>query len=301
MRKLVVISIVFALISVLSACSDSSEDKEITIGSKFFTEQFILSKITTFMLEENGYKVNEKENLGSTAVRQALESGEIELTWDYTGTALISYLDEEPIFDGEEAFNKLNEVDQEENGIYWTNKTEINNGFVLVMRSERAEELEISTISDLANYINSNPNELSIGVDAEFGTREDGLPGVEEAYDFEFDAGDKKEMKIGITYDAIDNEDIDVTVGYETDSQIEALNLTILEDDKNFFPPYHGAIAMKEEIYENYPEIIEIFKPLSDNLDSEKMRSLNYKVDIEGKSPDEVAKTFLVENGYIEE
>nr|WP_211655756.1 glycine betaine ABC transporter substrate-binding protein [Planococcus sp. MSAK28401] len=284
---------------ILSACSGVT-GKEVTVGGKNFTEQYILSEMTAFLLVEEGFKVNQMNNLGSSVVRSALENGQVDLMWEYTGTALITYMGEESIADPEAAFQKVKELDSE-NGIHWMNMSEVNNTYALAMTSERSEELGIESISDLADYINENPGELSMAADAEFANRSDGLPGVEETYGFEFGSGQVNQMDIGLTQRSLDNGQVDVSVAFETDATIRSYDLVVLEDDQRFFPPYRAAVSINQEVLEEYPEIEEITARLANSLNSDIMRELNYYVDVEGQSVSVVAYDWLVENGFLEE
>lgn len=299
MKRLLTLCTAIILVLVLAACG--SDSKKITVGAKGFTEQFILGKLTTIMLEENGFTVEERSNLGSTALRQALENKQVDILWDYTGTGLVTYLGQDPIQDGNESFEKLNEIDQAENGITWTNLSEVDNTYAVVMRAEQADELDIKTLSDFAAYINDNPGGLPMATNAEFLNRPDGIPGVEETYGFKFTNDSIHEMDLGLTYAALNNEEVDASVATATDSRIVEFDLVLLEDDLGFFPAYNAAIAMTTDIYEKYPEIEEIFEPLGELLDSDTMRALNYQVDIEDRNETDVAREFLIENGLIEE
>lgn len=284
---------------ILSACSGVT-GKEVTVGGKNFTEQYLLSEMTAFLLVEEGFKVNQMNNLGSSVVRSALVNGQVDMMWEYTGTALITYMGEESIADPEEAFQKVKEIDSE-NDIHWMNMSEVNNTYALVMRSDQSAELGIESISDLAAYINDNPGELSMASDAEFANRSDGLPGVEETYGFEFGTGQVNQMDIGLTQRSLNNEQVDVSVGFETDATIRSYDLVVLEDDQRFFPPYRAAVTINQEVFDEYPEIEEITARLADNLNSDIMRELNYLVDVEGQSVSVVAYDWLVENGFLEE
>ncbi|WP_341960196.1 glycine/betaine ABC transporter substrate-binding protein [Planococcus maritimus] len=289
--------LVIALI--LSACSGVA-GKEVTVGGKNFTEQYLLSEMTAFLLVEEGFKVNQMNNLGSSVVRSALINGQVDMMWEYTGTALITYMGEESISDPEKAFERVKELDSE-NNIHWMNMSEVNNTYALAMTSERSEELGITSISELADYINDNPGELTMAADAEFANRSDGLPGVEETYGFSFGSGQVKQMDLGLTQRSLDNEQVDVSVAFETDATIRSYDLVVLEDDERFFPPYRIAVTINEEVFEEYPEIEEITARLAERLDSNIMRELNYLVDIEGQSVSVVAYDWLVENGLLEE
>lgn len=284
---------------ILSACSGVA-GKEVTVGGKNFTEQYLLSEMTAFLLVEEGFKVNQMNNLGSSVVRSALVNGQVDMMWEYTGTALITYMGEESIADPEEAYEKVKEIDRE-NGIHWMNMSEVNNTYALAMTSEQAQELGIVSISDLAAYINDNPGELSMASDAEFANRSDGLPGVEETYGFEFGSAQVNQMDIGLTQRSLDNGQVDVSVAFETDATIRSYDLVVLEDDEQFFPPYRAAVSINQEVFDEYPEIEEITARLAENLNSEIMRELNYYVDVEGQSVSVVAYDWLVENGFLEE
>lgn len=290
-----------AILIILGGCSVfGAGNKQITIGAKSFTEQHLLSEMTFHLLESEGYNVRQMSNLGSNVVRTALENGQVDLYWEYTGTALVSYMNEEPIADPPEAYAEVQRIDKE-NGIDWVNLSEVNNTYTLLMRAEEAEELGISSISDLAAYINENPNTLTFGTDGEFANRPDGLPNVEETYEFEFGASQLRQMDAGLIYEALYNESLHVGVGYETDPRIDRYNLVILEDDLSVFPPYNVAISMNEDVLAANPEIEDITKVIAENLDSEIMRQLNYKVDVDGESVSLVAYNWLVENGLIKE
>lgn len=298
-KKLLMLITILSVVIMLAACGGSN-DKQVTVGAKNFTEQFVLAKMIAIMLEDNGYQVKEKSNLGSTALRQALENKQVDLTFDYTGTGLVTYMNEEPIADKDEAFEKVNELDQERNDIYWTNLSDVDNTYTIMMMEEDAQELGIKTISDLAEYINENPGELSFGTDAEFGNRPDGLPGLEEVYGFEFGNDQIYEMSYGLQYEALYNGEVTVAMGFETDSRIREYNLVNLEDTESFFPSYNGAVAMTKDTYEDKSDIVEILQPLTDSLNSDIMRELNYEVDVEEKSVEEVAQQYLEENGFLD-
>ncbi|MCH4825403.1 glycine betaine ABC transporter substrate-binding protein [Planococcus halocryophilus] len=286
---------------ILSACSGIGvTGKEVTVGGKNYTEQYLLSEMTAFLLVDEGFKVNQMNNLGSSVVRSALENGQVDMMWEYTGTALITYMGEESIADPDAAFEKVKENDIK-NDIHWMNMSGVNNTYALAMRSEQSEELGIKSISDLSDYINENPGELTMAADAEFANRTDGLPGVEETYGFEFGSGQVRQMDLGLTQRTLNNEQVDVSVAFETDATIRNYDLVVLEDDQRFFPPYRAAVAINQEVFEKYPEIEEITARLAESLNSDIMRELNYLVDIEGQSVSVVAYDWLVENDFLEE
>ncbi|VXB74127.1 Glycine/betaine ABC transporter substrate-binding protein [Bacillus sp. 349Y] len=293
--------VMMSLTLILSSCSSIGVgEKRISVGGKNFTEQYILSEMTAFLLEDEGFKVKQMNNLGSTVVRKALENNQVDLMWEYTGTALITYMGQNPIADPDKTFEKVKDLDAK-NNIHWMNMSKVNNTYALAMTKEKADELDIHSISDLGDYISAHSDVLTIASDAEFANRKDGLPGVEEKYGFDFGAQNIKQMDIGLTQRALDKGQVDVSVAFETDATIRAYGLVTLEDDKQFFPPYRAAVSVNKEVLKKYPEIEEITGRLAEKLDSEIMRELNYKVDIEGNSVSVVAYEWLVDNGMIEE
>ncbi|MGD6847839.1 glycine betaine ABC transporter substrate-binding protein [Rossellomorea aquimaris] len=292
---------ILILTLMLSACSNVGiGGKQISVGGKNFTEQYLLSEMTAFLLKEEGFKVKQMNNLGSTVVRKALENEQVDMMWEYTGTALITYMGQEPMSDPEKTFQKVKELDAKRN-IHWMNMSNVNNTYALAMNKDQAKELDIVSISDLADYVNNNPDELTMASDAEFANRPDGLPGVEELYGFKFGSGQIKQMDLGLTQRALNNRQVDVSVAFETDATIVDYDLVTLKDDKKFFPPYRAAVSINKNVYEKYPEIKDITAKLADKLNSDIMRELNYKVDIEGNSVSVVAHDWLVENELIKE
>jgi osmoprotectant transport system substrate-binding protein len=292
---------ILILTLMLSACSNVGVGgKQISVGGKNFTEQYLLSEMTAFLLKEEGFKVKQMNNLGSTVVRKALENDQVDMMWEYTGTALITYMGQEPMSDPEKTFQKVKELDAKRD-IHWMNMSNVNNTYALAMNQDQAKKLGIESISDLAEYVNNNPGELTMASDAEFANRPDGLPGVEELYGFKFGSGQIKQMDLGLTQRALNNGQVDVSVAFETDATIVDYDLVTLKDDKKFFPPYRAAVSINKNVYEKYPEIKDITAKLADKLNSDIMRELNYKVDIEGNSVSVVAHDWLVENGLMEE
>ncbi|TMW70425.1 ABC transporter substrate-binding protein [Alteribacter natronophilus] len=304
MKKTAMVLSTAALVG-LTACGgngdSAAEDSKglINVGGKNFTEQFVLAKITSIYLEENGYEVEESTNMGSEVVRDALVNDQIDLYWEYTGTALVNYLGEEPLAEEEEAYDIVKEMDLEENGIVWLDMADLNNTYTLMMREDDAEEKGIGSVSDLADYVNDNPGELNFASDAEFATRSDGLPGAEEAYGFSFGSDNVNRMDAGLTYQALRDGDVSVAMGFSTDSRIVNFDLVNLEDDQSFFPAYNAAISVRDEVLDEHPELEELLAPLAEVIDTETMTELNYEVDVEQRNETEVAREFLEENELI--
>lgn len=299
---LLVIIVLFAL--VLGWTWEALAEDPVVVGSKEFTEQLILGQLTIQVLEANDIPTVDETNLGGTIIlREAQEEGEVDLGWEYTGTALITHLGfEDPITEPEEAYRIVRDEDLERNNLVWLNYAPLNNTYTIMMRREDAEELGIETLSDLAAAINEGvqapePGQWIFATNHEYSVREDGYPGLTEHYDFFFEG--TQIMGTGITYGALRDGDVALGMGFATDGRIDGFDLVTLEDDKNYHPVYNAAPVIRADTLERYPEIEEILQPLIERLDDATMQRLNALVDIEGYEPDEAAAEFLEEEGLI--
>lgn len=300
MRSLILSLVLMILVVTLTACGGKSEET-IKVGSKEFTEQLLLGQITIIALEDAGYKVEDKTGVaGSDKVRLALENGDFDMYWEYTGTAWLSQLQHDnPITDSQEAYEKVRDEDAE-NGFSWLQYAPLNNTYTLMMRRVDSEKLGISSISDLAEYINENQGQLISAIDHEFSIRPDGYPGVQEHYGFAQSENEIKIMDLGIMYKTLKDEQVDVAMGFATDGRIAAYDLINLEDDKAFFPVYNASPVVRSELLENKPEIKEILEKIAPLLDTKTMTQLNFEVDINEREPKEVAREWLKSVGIIE-
>lgn len=288
----------------LGGCAPQ-EEGAVVVGSKEFTEQLILGQITMIALEHNGIPTRDETGLSGTAIaREALEKGDIDLYWEYTGTTLISHLGyEHPITDPVECYNVVKEDDLEKNNLVWLDYTPFDNTYTLMMREDDAEALGIETISDLAGAIKAEKADPTgkgwvFATDHEYAIRDDGYPALCELYDFEFD--DVIIMDLGITYGALRDGEIPVAMGFATDGRISTFGLVNLVDDLQFHPVYNCSPVVRGDALERYPEIADILNPIAHQLDEEAMSVLNAKVDIEDFAPQEVAEEWLKENGFID-
>lgn len=300
MKSITITLVMVLLAGTITACGGSSE-ATIKVGSKEFTEQLLLGQISILALEDAGFKVEDKTGVaGSDKVRLALENGDFDLYWEYTGTAWLSFLQhDEPITDSQEAYEKVSDEDLA-NDLIWLQYAPLNNTYTMMMRREDSEKLGIKTLSDLSEYINENPGQLATAIDHEFSIRPDGYPGVQERYGFNQGQDDIAIMDLGIMYKTLRDGQVDIAMGFATDSRIEAFDLVNLEDDKAFFPVYNGAPVIRSETLENNPEIKDVLEKIAPLLDTETMTKLNYEVDINEREPKEVAKEWLQTEGLID-
>ena len=288
------------------AIAQDDDKPTIVVGSKNFTEQLIVGEMVSLILEDAGFDVEQNLNLGGTAVvHQGLVSGEVDVYVEYTGTGLVAILNQPvptAVSGGsatpaasvpEQAYDIVAEVYPEEFNAVWLDQIGFNNTYAMVVTRETAEAYELETISDLRNHA----GDLTLGSEPEFPVREDGLPGLQDTYEFEF--GNVVTMDAGLLYSAADSGEVDVITATSTDGRIPALDMVILEDDRQFFPPYYAAPVINQDLLEEYPELEGLLNQLAGTIDDETMAQMNYQVDEEGAQPQDVARTFLEEQGII--
>lgn len=276
-------------------------EASVTVGSKEFTEQRIVGQMAVAALEAAGANVTDQTGLqGTEVVRNALESGEIDLYWEYTGTGWITILGNTEFLEGPEKYYESVRDADAENGVVWLEPSEINNTYAFFYNPS-VNDLGIQTISELAELAETNPEQATLCAATEFITRDDGLPGVQEAYDFEFSEVAELDLSLAINA-AIEGQECTIGEIFQTDPLIAAEDLTVLEDDQNFFPVYNLAMTIREDTYGEHSDAYdELFGAITELLDNDTMRDLNARVDLEGMEPEQVARDFLVENGIISE
>ena len=284
--------------------ADALKGKSITVGSKDSTEQKLLAVITIQVLKAAGATVKDKTGLvGNVAAREALTSGDIDLYWEYTGTAWQTYLREKAIPDERKQYQAVAAKDLEVNKIRWLEPAPANNTYTFAVRSESYERFGVRKISDFETLISTIPGEASVCVGEQFSTRKDGLPGVEKAYAFKFPKVIKLEEE-GLIYGEI-NQGVDkggtCNFGqvFITDGRISANNLRTIEDDKSFFPKNNPALNVREEVLKANPQLEAIFRPVAAKLDSKKLQDLNAEVEVNGVPDDKVVQEWLKEGGFI--
>lgn len=270
---------------------------DIVVGGKNFTEQQLLSSITEQLLAAEGYDVDNRAGMGSAAVRQAMENGQIDVYWEYTGTSLITYNKVEGTFSADETYAKVKELDGEK-GLVWLNPSDANNTYALAMRAADAEDKGIASLSDLAARVNGE-GDLTFGSNAEFYARADGLKPLQDAYGFEFGRSNVKRMDTGLVYQALKDGQVDVGLVFATDGRIPAFDFVVLEDDKGYFPAYALAPVIRQEVLDAHPELADILNGVAAILNDDVMAALNARVDVEKVSIENVATDFLKEHGLI--
>lgn len=281
----------------LAGAMTTAVSADITVGGKNFTEQQILSNMTTQYLEGLGYDVQNRSGMGSAVLRQAQENGQIDLYWEYTGTSLINYNDVTERLSPEETYARVKELDAAK-GLVWLEPSHANNTYALAMREQDAEDRGIATLSGLAQAVNDG-EDLTFALNAEFYAREDGWRPLQEAYDFSVGRSDVKRMDSGLVYPALRDGDVEVGLVFATDGRIPAFDFRVLEDDQGYFPAYALTPVVRQETLEENPELADQMNNLSALLDDATMAALNARVDVERKNIEDVAQAFLEDNELL--
>lgn len=280
---------------VLALAVGDTEAQTFRVGSKNFTEQYLLGEIYAAALEHAGIKVERRINLGGTLIaHKALTSDEIDMYPEYTGTALVAVLKAEAISDADKVYAMVRAHYEKEWGVTWLNPAGINNGYAIIVRPETAKQHGLATLSDLGKVA----KKLVIGAGPEYLDRKDGLPGLKAVYGAEF-AEFKQFAKLGLRYDALIAKQVDVVNGYATDWQIGDQKFVPLADDKNLFPPYFAAPVIRQAALTTFPKAAETLNRTSALLDNAVMRGLNAEVEKNKREPRDVAKAFLKAKGGI--
>lgn len=273
-----------------------------TVGSKEFTEQKVLCHITSLALRSAGATVREKCGLsGSNTVRTALTSNSVDLYWEYTGTAWISYLKHtKPITDPVQQYQAVARQDLAQNHVKWLATAPFNNTYALAVKTGTAQRLGVRTLSDYSRLVRADPAKASLCVASEFVSRSDGLPGLEKAYGFKVPADDLATLDEGAIYNSVaKGKPCTFGEAFVTDGRIKGLGLTVLNDDKHFFPVYNPALNVRESVYNAHPALAKVVAPISQALTNSVMQELNTEVDVKGEDPAQVAEKWLQDKGFI--
>lgn len=291
MRRLGIAALVAA-----AGWTTGASAQTIVVGGKSFTEQQLMTAMTVQLLKAHGFSPDRKAGMGSAAVRTAMENGQIDVYWEYTGTAL-SVFNKIPdkFTSAEEAYKRIKEVDAAK-GIVWLNMSQVNNTYAFAMNRDDAQKRGLVTMSDLAKAIRGGAK-LTFASNAEFYARPDGLPGWQKEYGFEFERDNVKRMDGGLVYSALKDRQVDTGVVFATDGRIPAFNFVVLKDDKNYAAPYNLTPVVRKEILDKHPKIAAPLNALSAKLNNDNISKLNASVDVEKKSVEEAAAAFLKANG----
>ncbi len=269
-------------------CSCSRRRDEIVVGSKNFTEQFVLGEIAAQQIERKLHlPVRRRLNLGGTLLtEQAIERGDIDLYPEYTGTAASVILKIKIPNSSAEAFKAVKKAYLARFHLLWLEPLGFNNTFAMVVRSADARALPSPKLSAAA----SRPWRLGIGY--EFLTRPDGLQRLDSVYQLRWN-GNPISMDLGLLYEALQQNHVDMAAGNSTDAQLTERRFAVLADDKHAFPPYDACYVVRENLVREKPDVVRVLNELHNRIDETTMRSLNRQMDIEHKPAMIVARDFL--------
>ncbi|KNX79690.1 glycine/betaine ABC transporter substrate-binding protein [Pseudomonas sp. 250J] len=300
MKKTIALLLGAALLCAVFA--QAADKPLIRIGARVFTEQTVLAEITAQYLRANGFDVRVTAGLGSNIARQAQETGQLDLMWEYTGVSLVSYNHiDERVPSAEATYARVKALDAKK-GLVWLAPSKFSNTYALGLpRQVAAAYPQVNTISDLNQVLRDEParNHL-VALDTEFANRPDGLVGLREMYGLPLDRRNIRQMDGGLVYTAMRNNQVFAGLVYTTDGRLDAFDLKLLEDDKHYFPDYTAAPVLRKAVLDAHPRLATLLEPLANELDDQTMRKLNAQVDVEHQSPTVVAATFLREHSLGE-
>ena len=270
---------------------------KLIIAGKLGTEPEILINMYKILIEENmdNIDVELKSGFGKTSfVFNALKSGEIDIYPEFTGTAVFTFLKENPVSnDAAEVYSQAKKGMAEKFDMIYLSPMKFNDTYALAVPQKFAEENNLMKISDLEKI----KDKIKAGFTREFNDREDGYKGLKKLYGFELP--DIKEFEPKLRYVAVQNGDINLIDAYSTDSELAKYNLVVLEDDKKLFPPYQGAPLLRKDTLKKYPQLETILGKLQDKITDAEMREMNYEVGVDGKRAEDIAREYLKKNGLI--
>ncbi len=278
----------------------------VVVASKIDTEGALLGNMLVVLLEENNIPVENRTEFGTTSViRTAIKNGEIDMYPEYTGNGGFFFEGIEPEIwkDDEAGYEKVKEIDYEKNRIVWLTPADANNTWAIAIRKDIAEENNLKTLSDFADYVNEG-YKVKLAASEEFVTRPDSLPAFQKAYGFQLSSDQLITFSGGNTAQteraaALGTDGVNTAMAYGTDGALSALGLIVLEDNLGVQPVYEPTPIIREEVLDEYPSIKEIIKPVFSSLDLEKLQKLNSKIAIEGLSAKDVATDYLRGEGFI--
>jgi osmoprotectant transport system substrate-binding protein len=293
-RLTALIAIVLPILASLScACAQT-----VVVGGKNFTEQRLIAEMTSQLLEAKGFAVITKDGFSTSGVRKELEAGLIDLYWEYTGTALVTFNNVREPLGAEEAYMRVAELDARK-GLIWLSPSRVNNTYALAMRKDDAAAQGITSISDLAALIRQGET-FRFASNTEFYVRPDGLMPLQRAYQFAFGPEDIVRMETGAIYDALrDGTSADVGLVFSTDGRVVAFDFLLLEDDRGFFPSYLLTPVVRKSTLDQHPDLAAHLNTLSAELDNTTIANLNAMIDLQKRPVEEVAASFLRANSLI--
>lgn len=288
MKKILALCLTaFLILAAFAGCTAKNSSAKVRVASKDFTENEIVAEVYALALEDAGIEVERIMDVGSAVIHTSLISNEIDLYPEYTGTGLISILHMDPITDPDAVYTAVKDAYKAQFQVTWLDYSAANDGQGLVIRTETAARYGIKTISDMQKYA----SQLRFASQGEFDERADGIPALEEVYG-KLNWKSSKVYDNSLKYEVLANDEADVSPAYTTEGRLTEAQFTLLEDDKQVWPPYNLAPVVRDEVLDAHPEIAEILNKVSAAFTTENITALNAQVDIDGEEYTDVARTF---------
>ncbi len=312
----VAVAVLLTTILGLVGCSETGPE-QITVGSKGFTEQLIIGEMMAQLLEDrlDDVDVELTDGLSTSALRDGIEAGDLDVIAEYTGTAWLVHFGQEyeAGTDNNEIYQLVKEED-EANGIDWLDPIWNNNTYAFASWADFVAQYDLVTLSDLAALYRDTEGQIDTSITIEWDTRPDGKTAFEQHYDFTYDPEYLLVVEAGLTTQALQEEEVDVGMVFGTDSVMAELGWHVYQDDLSFFPPYDMTPSVRAEVAEAHPEIVTILNELVATFPGggqaatpelvaecqQVWQGLVAKVDIDLMEPSEVAEEYLQENGLID-
>lgn len=280
---------------------DALKGATLRVGSKDFDEQLILGQVALVALEAAGAVPVDKTNVqGTNNTRLALTGGAVDLYWEYTGTAWISFLKQtKPLVDPQKQFEAVAAADAAK-GVTWWDRAPANNTYALAQTQATMDKYGVKTLSDYAALAKKDPAAASMCLESEFQSRDDGFPGVKLAYGFNLPGRSEHLLDTAVVYTELGKGGTcNFGEVFTTDGRVASLKLKVVQDDKKFFPIYSPALSVRNDIAKKYPGLEALFKPVADKLTTETLLALNKQVSVDGKKPRAVAEEWMRSEGFI--
>jgi len=285
------LSLVLALVLLITSCNPNSfhNNADIIIASKDFTEQDILGELLAQQIEAKTHlKVDLRPRLGGTFIcHNAIITGKIDAYIEYTGTAFSAILKQATIHDPQIVYDKLRQAYAQKFNLEVMPGLGFEDTFAMIIRGETAKKYQVKTLSEVAKYT----PQLRAGFGYEFRERQDGWPGLSQTYGLQFSQSPQI-MDLGLIYRALIQKQVDFIAGNSTDAQIARLGLSVLQDDRHYFPPYQPVPIIRQATLQKYPQLREAIAPLIGRISADEMRHLNNLVEAEMRDVKEVVREF---------
>ncbi|MDO4519932.1 MAG: glycine betaine ABC transporter substrate-binding protein, partial [Eubacteriales bacterium] len=289
MKKLSVLMTATLITGLFAAVEVNASDAAIRVGSKDFTENEIVAELYALALEDAGYEVERVFDISSSVIHTSIVNDEIDVYPEYTGTGLLSILQEDLLTDPEEVYSKVKEEYEKQFSLTWLDYAQANDGQGIFVSKAVADEYGIKTISDLQ----ANAENINFASQGEFDEREDGIPGLEAVYG-PLNWKSSKVYDNGLKYQVVESGEADAAPAYTTEGNLAQTDkFVLLEDDKQVWPPYNLAPVVRDNVLADNAEIADVLNNISSALDTATITALNAKVDVDHEEYEDVAEEFF--------